>query len=166
MFNLVIIYQYFTSHIHLSFHSPCFFFLLFTDIFKLYLMKQRQNVQRLLSEWELLQHISWDVWDNTPLFRSNSLYYVEKFKHDLKIYFSIVTCGTPQLSSWNCDWNRRASRERDYLYRLDPTEEVLPEDGDKIQSRRRCVFFDKIRKLRNVQKHNNFSVKSKVKLSL
>jgi hypothetical protein len=70
MFHYVIIYHYLTSHIHLSFHSHCFFFFLFTrtDILKLYLMEHRQNVQMLLSERELLQHISWDVWDNTPLF--------------------------------------------------------------------------------------------------
>jgi hypothetical protein len=34
----------------------------------------------------------------------------------------------------------QVSRDRDYLYRLGPTEQVLPEDGDRIQSPKRCVF--------------------------
>jgi hypothetical protein len=32
------------------------------------------------------------------------------------------------------------SEDRDYLYLLCPTEQVLPEDGDRIQSTKRCVL--------------------------
>jgi hypothetical protein len=44
------------------------------------------------------------------------------------------------------------------LYRLGPTEYLLPEDGDRIQSPKRCVlkykqdgFLDKIRAMDNAQ---------------
>jgi hypothetical protein len=47
---------------------------------------------------------------------------------------------------------------------LSPTEEVLPEGGDRIQSPKRCVLkykedgvLDKNRTMDNVQKHNIFS---------
>jgi hypothetical protein len=48
------------------------------------------------------------------------------------------------------------------LYRLGPTEQVLPEDADRIQSPKRCVFkqkdsvLDKSRTMNNVRKHNIF----------
>jgi hypothetical protein len=44
---------------------------------------------------------------------------------------------------------------------LDPTEQVSPEDGDRIQSPKRCVLknkqdgvLDKDKMMDNVQKHN------------
>jgi hypothetical protein len=53
------------------------------------------------------------------------------------------------------------SGDRDQLHRLDPTEYVLPEDGDRIQSPKRCVLkdkqddvLDKDKRMNNVQKHN------------
>jgi hypothetical protein len=47
------------------------------------------------------------------------------------------------------------SGDRDYLYRLGPTEWVLPEDGDRIQSTKFCVL-NKNRTTNNFQKHNIF----------
>jgi hypothetical protein len=47
----------------------------------------------------------------------------------------------------------QVSGDRDYLYRLGPTEYVSPEDGDRIQSPKRYVL-NKNRAMDNVQKHN------------
>jgi hypothetical protein len=32
------------------------------------------------------------------------------------------------------------SGDRNWLYRMGPTEYILPEDGDRIQSTKHCVF--------------------------
>jgi hypothetical protein len=37
----------------------------------------------------------------------------------------------------------QVSRDRDYLYRLGRNKQVLPEDGDRIQSPKRCVLKNK-----------------------
>jgi hypothetical protein len=49
----------------------------------------------------------------------------------------------------------------DYLYRLDPTEQVLPEDGDRIRSPKRYILkekqddiLNKDKTMNNVQRRN------------
>jgi hypothetical protein len=58
----------------------------------------------------------------------------------IRVEFKIYECLCSVWLVYPCLMLVQMSRGKKYLYRLGTTELILPEEGDRIQSAKRCVF--------------------------